>query len=379
MSSKSPRRVVITGLGVISPLGLSADALWDALSNSRSGIAPITSMPTEKLPIHSGAEAREFTGDIEQFGPMDKAIQRAIRKGQKLMCREIEMGVAAAQLALSDANLTADKRDTHRTGVIYGSDYIMTMPEEFNEGIRRCTGEDGKFRFDNWAEQGLPQVNPLWLLKYLPNMPASHIAIYNDLQGPNNSLTLREASSCAALSEAFCTITRGHADAIVVGATGSRIHPFRTLHALTQEVLATERTDPTTMSRPFDADRDGAVVGEGAAALILEEAEHAQAAARRSMAKSRDLEAPQSVPSMDLTFNVVRLNLWPNKLCAMLRRARSVTFMRMASRHLMAICTKRKGSPMCLALPINNHPRWLPRVILETSVPQVAWSNSSPV
>ncbi len=90
-------------------------------------------------------------------------------------------------------------------------------------------------------------------------------------------MTLREASSCAAMAEAYCTILRGHADAIVVGATGTRIHPFRTLHALTQEPLASERTDPTTMSRPFDADRDGAVVGEGSAALILEEYEHAQA------------------------------------------------------------------------------------------------------
>ncbi len=173
MSSTTSRRVVITGLGVVCPLGDSAAAVWDALRSGRSGIDRITSIPTTALPVRSGAEARWFTGEIEQFGVQDKALQRSIRKGQKLMCREIEMGVASAQQALADAGLTPEKRNTHRTGVIYGSDYIMTMPEEFCEGIRRCTGEDGKFRFDNWAEQGLPQVNPLWLLKYLPNMPAT--------------------------------------------------------------------------------------------------------------------------------------------------------------------------------------------------------------
>src|SRR5690606_575474 len=114
-----------------------------------------------------------------------------IRKGQKIMCREIEMGVAAAQLALSDAGLGSEQRDRDRTGVVYGCDYIMTLPEEFAAGIQRCIDEQGKFDFSRWAECGLPQVNPLWLLKYLPNMPASHIAIYNDLRGPNNSITLR--------------------------------------------------------------------------------------------------------------------------------------------------------------------------------------------
>jgi 3-oxoacyl-[acyl-carrier-protein] synthase II len=107
-------------------------------------------------------------------------------------------------------------------------------------------------------------------------MPASHIAIYNDLRGPNNSITLREASAGAAMSEAYSTITRGHADALVVGSTGTRIHPLRTLHASLQEKLAEDRDDPTTMSRPFDESRDGSVLGEGAAAMICESLDHAQ-------------------------------------------------------------------------------------------------------
>jgi 3-oxoacyl-[acyl-carrier-protein] synthase II len=192
------------------------------------------------------------------------------------MCREIEMGVAVAQLALHDGGLNVESLDRDRIGVLYGCDYIMSLPEEFAAGIQKCM-EDGEFKFEKWGPLGRPEVNPLWLLKYLPNMPASHIAIYNDLRGPNNSITVREASAGAALAEAYSTLVRGHADALIVGSTGSRIHPLRTLHADMQEKLAGNRDDPTTMSRPFDSSRDGSVVGEGAGAVVCETLEHARA------------------------------------------------------------------------------------------------------
>lgn len=275
--SQQSRRVVITGYGLVSPLGNEPAKLFQALCDRVSGVARLTRVPSGILPINNGAEASEFSGHISDYGPLEKSLQRTIRKGSKLMCREIEMGVAVAQLAMNDAGLTPDQRDPLRTGAIYGCDYIMTMPEEFEEGVRRCLNEAGEFCFDLWAEKGLPQVNPLWLLKYLPNMPASHVAIYNDLQGPNNSITLREASSMAAVAEAYSTIQRGHADVIVVGATGSRIHPFRTLNSVMQEDLAADRDDPTEMCRPFDAGRDGGVLGEGAGALVLETFDHAEA------------------------------------------------------------------------------------------------------
>lgn len=275
--SQQSRRVVITGSGLVSPLGNEPAKLFQALCDRVSGVARLSRVPNGILAINHGAEASEFSGHISDYGPLEKSLQRTIRKGSKLMCREIEMGVAVAQLAMNDAGLTPDQRDPLRTGAIYGCDYIMTMPEEFEEGIRRCLDEAGEFSFSTWAEKGLPQVNPLWLLKYLPNMPASHVAIYNDLQGPNNSITLREASSMAALAEAYSTIQRGHADVIVVGATGSRIHPFRTLNSVMQEDLAADRVDPSEMCRPFDADRDGGVLGEGAGALVLETLDHAEA------------------------------------------------------------------------------------------------------
>ena len=255
---------------------MTPDSLVKYLRAGESGIRELTQIPTGVLSIDHGAEAVDFTGDINDYGPMDKKLQRTIRKGSKVMCREIEMGVAVAQLALHDSGLDPDSRDRDRVGVLYGCDYIMSMPEEFARGIEKCL-EDGEFKFEKWGQTGKPEVNPLWLLKYLPNMPASHIAIYNDLRGPNNSITVREASAGAALSEAYSTLVRGHADALVVGSTGSRIHPLRSLHADMQENLASKRDDPTSMSQPFNSRRDGSVLGEGAGALVCETLEHAEA------------------------------------------------------------------------------------------------------
>ena len=120
-------------------------------------------------------------------------------------------------------------------------------------------------------------MSPLWLLKYLPNMPASHLAIYNDLRGPNNSLTLREAAANVALGEAFQIILRGSADAMLAGATGTRLHCMKIVHSLQQEELACGDGDPARVSRPFDRDRTGMVLGEGAGAVMLEELGQAQA------------------------------------------------------------------------------------------------------
>jgi 3-oxoacyl-[acyl-carrier-protein] synthase II len=160
--------------------------------------------------------------------------------------------------------------------VDFGSDYMVTVPEEFAEGILQCLGEDGQFEFSRWGREGLPKMSPLWLLKYLPNMPASHIAIYNDLRGPNNSLTLREAGANLAVVEAFQTICQGRADIMLAGATGTRLHPMKMVHAVGQEEVALDG-DPARVSRPFDRRRSGMVLGEGAGAVVLEELASANA------------------------------------------------------------------------------------------------------
>jgi 3-oxoacyl-[acyl-carrier-protein] synthase II len=277
MPSTATRRVVITGIGLISPLGTRKEAVWDALAAGRSGIGPLRCLPSEDLAIRCAGEVRGFTGEIADFGTLGKEQVRTIRKGLKVMCREIQMGVAAAQLALQDAQLKLGDYDVDRTGVVYGSDYIMTAPEEFTEGVRSCLTPDEQFDFARWATDGMPKVTPLWLLKYLPNMPASHVAIYNDLRGPNNSITLREASALLAVAEAYCTIVRGHAEIMIAGATGTRLHPLRTVHVALQEECAKGDGDPEKMCRPFDLHRRGMVLGEGAGAIVVEELGTAQA------------------------------------------------------------------------------------------------------
>ena len=154
---------------------------------------------------------------------------------------------------------------------------MLTLPEEFSAGIEKCRDAEGRFDFQRWATEGMPHLSPLWLLKYLPNMPASHVAIFNDLRGPNNSITLREAASNVAVGEAFRTIARGHADVMIAGATGTRVHPMKAIHAIQTEQLAMNGIEPARASRPFDLNRKGMVLGEGAAAVIVEELEHAQA------------------------------------------------------------------------------------------------------
>ncbi len=273
----SLRRVVITGMGLISPLGNRLEAFWEALAAGRSGVAPLTAFPATNLPTKFAAEAHDFTGAIDNFGPVEGEQKKAIRKGLKLMSRESQMGVASAQCALADAGLPVGKLDPERAGVVFGTDYMLTLPDDFTAGIQRCIDEQGNFDFSRWAPDGIPQVTPLWLLKYLPNMPASHIAIFNDLRGPNNSLTMREAAANAAVGEAFRTIVRGSADVMLAGATGTRVHPMKMVHALTQEEVAGNGVEATRASRPFDLNRSGMVLGEGAATIVLEELESARA------------------------------------------------------------------------------------------------------
>ena len=265
------RRVVITGMGTIGPLGSTTGELWEALCAGRSGVGPLTIVPPEALGVRFAAEARQFTGDIDDFGDLDKEQKKAIRKGLKVMCRECQMGVAVAQKAMADAGLTSGSFDPDRVGINFGADYMLSLPDDFVDGIQKSLDENGDFDFARWPTDGMPHMSPLWLLKYLPNMPASHLAIYNDLRGPNNSITLREAAANLAVGEAFRIVAEGRADAMLAAATGTRLHPMKMIHCLQQDELADGSGDPAAASRPFDRDRSGAVLGEGAGAIVLED------------------------------------------------------------------------------------------------------------
>ncbi|QEG37090.1 beta-ketoacyl-[acyl-carrier-protein] synthase family protein [Bythopirellula goksoeyrii] len=273
-SSDSPRRVVITGLGLISPLGNTVDQMQGSLASGRSGVEPLTLLPPIEDLVTFAGECREFTGDIDNFGPLEKDVKKAIRKALKVMCRETMMAIASAQQALADAKVS--DVEPERSGVLFGSDYMLSPPDDFVDGMVKCGAREGEFRYSDWGSMGLEQMSPLWMLKFLPNMPGSHIAIINDLRGPNNSLTMRETSSLMAVREAVHTIQRGHADLMLAGATGTRVHSFKTIHAIQTEQLANSECPPAEASRPFDAKRSGMVVGEGAGSIVLEELESAR-------------------------------------------------------------------------------------------------------
>lgn len=280
-SGTSNRRVAITGLGVVSPIGNTVAELWDALLNGRSGVAPLQLLPPLDGIVHYGGEASDFTGKIDDFGELPKDKKKAIRKALKVMCRETMMAVSAAQEAVADAGYAETPMEPQRSGVVFGSDYMLSPPIDFADGMVKCGVDDaspnGGFVYDQWGDDGLDEMNPLWMLKYLPNMPGSHIAIFNDLRGPNNSLTLREVSGTMAIREAAQTIARGHADRMIAGSTGTRIHSFKTIHATQTEQLADPSLPPAEACRPFDANRTGMVIGEGAGAIVLEELESARA------------------------------------------------------------------------------------------------------
>ena len=137
------RRVVVTGCGVISPLGNSVEELVDGLQKQRSGVATFERIPPDALPVSFGGEARDFDEKIGAFGELEPSVKKQIRKGLKVMCREIKMGVAAAQHALVDSGLDLTIEDHERIGVLFGADFIATTPDDFVDPIRMCTGDAG--------------------------------------------------------------------------------------------------------------------------------------------------------------------------------------------------------------------------------------------
>ena len=266
---------MITGVGLVSPLGSSPAEYAAALADGRSGVSRREGDDAAVWPTVGGF-ATGFTGAIGDFGDLEGPQKKAIRKGLKLMCRETQMAVAAAQHALADSG-GLEGYDPERVGVVLGSDYMLTLPEDYVDGIAKCA-EGGGFEYERWGGDGLEQMTPLWMLKYLPNMPASHIAIYNDLRGPNNSLTMREAGGLMALGEAYRIVARGGADRMIAGATGTRVLPMQAIHAEQHhDAIGQSDEDPTALSRPFDADRQGMVCGEGAGMVVLESLESAEA------------------------------------------------------------------------------------------------------
>lgn len=257
--------IVVTGLGLVSPLGIGQEAFWRSLLAGESGAGPITLIDHAALPMHFAAEVHQF----------DPAAFVKPRKSIKVMARDAQLAITAAALARDDAGLTTTGVDPERLGVVLGADKINQTVSE-TEPSFRAASTDGHFRFDLWCTRGLEGSYPLGMLRLLPNMLACHISIAQDARGPNNTLCMVEASSLLAVGEAAAAIERGWVDVMLAGGASSRMQAYDWVHDCALRELSRRNDNPAAASRPFDAQRDGEVRGEGAAVLVLEERRHAE-------------------------------------------------------------------------------------------------------
>lgn len=258
-------RVVITGVGIVSPIGIGKHAFWQSLTGGKSGIDFLQTIPACDLPTKLAAEIRDFVP--ENYIANKKFI--------KVMTRDIQLGVAAASLAMADSKLKEVGTDPDRLGVVFGAGRIPTTPGELAAVTKACLGADKNFDPQRWGTESLNHIHPLWLLRQLPNMPACHVSIEHDARGPNNTITNRDSSAILSLAEGRRVIERGAADYMIVGASTSHLNPVDMAKMGLYERLNQRWTDPHKACRPFDRDRDGIIIGEGAAAFILETYEHA--------------------------------------------------------------------------------------------------------
>ena len=247
------KRVVITGLGALTPVGNSAPETWRALVNGENGIAPITAFDASQYKT-------QFAGEVKGFDPTTVIDKKEARR----MDRYAQFSVCVADEALRDSGLDLEQEDRSRVGVIWGSGMggLLTTEEQI---------------IDFAKGNGVPRFNPFMIPKAIPSIAAGHISIRFGLGGLSFSVSTACSSSSHAVASAFDQIRLGHADVLLTGGadadvTFSGIGGFSSMHA-----LSTNNEHPETASRPFSKSRDGFVLGEGAACLILEEYEHAKA------------------------------------------------------------------------------------------------------
>ena len=214
------RQVVVTGLGVVCPLGVGTEAFWSALEAGKSGIEWLSETRDQESPFRFAARVKDF--DAKQYVQPRKTI--------KVMCQEIQTAYAAAAMAMQEAGLSKGDIEPERLGVVLGSEMLFGDIDELQEVYRHCSS-GGRFDATQWGDFAFKDLFPLWMLKYLPNMAACHISIAQDARGPNNSIVEGGVSSLLAVSEATAAIERGHADAMLAGGSGSMASfsclPFR--------------------------------------------------------------------------------------------------------------------------------------------------------
>ncbi|MEM9751902.1 MAG: beta-ketoacyl synthase N-terminal-like domain-containing protein [Planctomycetota bacterium] len=269
------RDVLITGLGPVSALGLGKDENWEALCAGRCGLAPITAFDASGM----GAP---IAGQVPAFKLRD-FVPKSYRKATKVMARDIELAVIAADLAVRDAGLVtpgtdADAERTYpaeRTGCHIGAGLIAADADELTAALTTSTDDTGGFDLQEWGVEGMQQLTPLWLLKYLPNMLACHVTIVHDAQGPSNTITCGEASGGLSIGESLRVIQRGDADVCLAGGAVSQLNPMAYFRQVLTGRLVSDgaRKNASGCVRPFDENANGGAVGEGGGIVVLEAVE----------------------------------------------------------------------------------------------------------
>ncbi len=271
----SSARVVITGFGATSPLGLTVGDMWAALCAGRCGIGQITAFDPSGFSCKLAGQVPDFK--IQSFVP------KTYRKAVKLMSRDIKLAVVAANEALTNSGLITKgidpekvNIDPKRMAINLGAGLISCDLVELAPAVAASITE-GRFDIRKWGRDGLDLVTPLWLLKYLPNMLACHIGIIHDIQGPSNTITCAEAAGHLAIIEAAQIIARSGSDIALAGGTEAKVNPIVMIRqCLLQRTTSENQNDPAAACRPFDADAAGSVFGEAAGMVVLENLENAR-------------------------------------------------------------------------------------------------------
>ena len=247
---KNGRRVVITGMGPVTPVGVGLDEFWGAMKQGKSGAGPITLFDASE---HSTRIAAE----IKNFDPSPYADARELRR----MDRFVQLAVAAAKLALDDSGLDLEKSDRDRIGVCVGSGIGGSRTWELQHSIL--------------MEKGPSRVSPMFVPMLIANMASGHISILYGLRGPNSAIVTACATGSHSISDAAMTIALGAADVMLAGGTEASVTSLATAGFCNMKAMTRRNDEPERASRPFDKERDGFLIGEGAGVLVLEEKDHA--------------------------------------------------------------------------------------------------------
>jgi 3-oxoacyl-[acyl-carrier-protein] synthase II len=268
MMNRNQRRVVVTGMGMVTPVGRDLEATWKSLQEGRSGVGPIELFDARTFQTRIAAEVRGFR--LEGYIPDDGRWREC--------CRNTRFAVAAATMAVSHSGLDDDETlDRSRFGVYLGSGEGQQDFPRFVSLLYRSSKGGPHVDTATFTTIGLKELHPTREAEQEPGTPAGHLASLFGARGPNANCLTACAASSQAIGEATEIIRRGDADVMLSGGTHSMIHPFGVTGFNLLTALSTRNDEPERASRPFDRDRDGFVLGEGAGMLVLEELEHARA------------------------------------------------------------------------------------------------------